>query len=108
MIINMIIKPYQYDNQTFGINQSIITSNCQERCRCVFHNGVTITTCELVCKSETDLKCDPHSQVIKEYQTILNDTSCTCTGKKCVAGLLLLLCEKDFSKKLLKAGGATM
>ena len=80
----------QYDNQIFGTNQSIITSDCQEKCRCSFLNGVTITTCKPLCKDEEDPKCDPHSQVIEEYQKPLNDTSCTCTGKKCVAGLLLL------------------
>ena len=106
-VISFPVKPCRYDNQTIGINQSIITSNCQGRCRCDFHNGVTITTCEPICKNEMDPKCDSHSQVIKEYETILNDTSCTCTGKKCVAGLLLLLCEKDFLKKFLKVGGAT-
>ena len=80
----------QYDNQIFGTNQSIITSDCQEKCRCSFLNGVTITTCKPLCKDEEDPKCDPHSQVIEEYQKPLNATSCTCTGKKCVAGLLLL------------------
>ena len=100
------MKPCRYDNQTFGINQSIITSNCQERCRCGFDNGVTIITCKPICKNETDPKCDPHSQVLKEYQIVPNDTSCTCTGKKCVAGLLLLLCGKDILKKSLKVGRA--
>ena len=44
-------------------------------------------------KDKEDLKDDPHSQVNEEYQTPLNGTSCTCTGKKCVAGLLLLSTE---------------
>ena len=51
---------------------------------------MTITTCKPLCKDEEDPKCDPHSQVIEEYHKPLNATSCTCTGKKCVAGLLLL------------------
>ena len=100
-VIFFLVKPCRYNNQTFGINESIITSNCQERCRCDFHNGVTIPTCRPICKSEIKPKCDPHSQVLKEYQTILNDTSCTCTGKKCVGGLILL----SVLKKVIKSKG---
>ena len=92
------VKQCRYDNRTFGVNQSITTSNCQERCRCNFHNGETVTICKPICKSEENPKCDPHSQVIKEYHTILNDTNCTCTEKKCVAGLILFFMKMFFKK----------
>ena len=93
-VISFPVKPCRFDNQTFGINQSIITSNCQERCGCNFRNGVTITTCKPLCKREEDPKCDKHSQKIQEYQTSLNGSTCVCTGKKCAAGLMLLFVKR--------------
>ena len=92
-VVHISVKPCRYDNQTFGINQSIITSNCEERCGCNFRNGTTMATCKPLCKTEEDLKCDQHSQVIEEYQRPFNGTSCVCPRKKCVAGLILLLVE---------------
>lgn len=92
-VVHISVKPCRYDNQTFGINQSIITSNCEERCGCNFRNGTTMATCKPLCKRKEDLKCDQRSQVIEEYQRPLNGTSCICTRKKCVAGLILLLLE---------------
>lgn len=73
------------------IYQSTITSNCQERCGCDFHIGVTITTLKHLCKIEEHPKCDPYSEVIEEHQTPLNDTSFLYTQKKCMAGLILIL-----------------
>ena len=92
-VISFPVKPCIYDNQTFGINHSIITLSCQEICGCNFRNGVTITTCELLCEREEDPMCNQHSQVIEEYQTPLNGSSCICTRKKCVADLILFLVE---------------
>lgn len=90
-VISFPVKPCRFDNQAFGINQSIITSNCQERCGCDFHIGVTITTLKHLCKIEEHPKCDPYSEVIEEHQTPLNDTSFLYTQKKCMAGLILIL-----------------
>ena len=77
----------QYDNQTFSANQSIITSNCSERCQCHHINGTAITTCKPLCPIEEDPKCHPHSERLAEFETSLNDTNCTCTKKKCVSGI---------------------
>ena len=92
-VVHIPMKPCRYDNQTFGINQSIITSNCEKRCGCNFRDGTTMAICKPLCKREEDHKCDQHSQVIEEYQRPLNGSSCICTGKKCVAGLILLSVE---------------
>ena len=33
-------------------------------------------------------KCDPKTEEIEEYQMPVNGTACSCTLKKCVAGLI--------------------
>ena len=77
----------QYDNQTFSANQSIITSNCRERCQCHHINGAAVTICKPLCSVEEHPKCHPHSERLAEFQRSLNDTKCTCTKKRCVSGI---------------------
>ena len=77
----------QYDNQAFSANQSIITSNCRERCQCHHINGTAITTCKPLCPIEEDPKCHPHSERLIQFERSLNDTNCTCTKKRCVPGI---------------------
>ena len=85
-IVNYVLaRLCQYDNQTFFAHQSIITSNCTERCRCHHING---TECKPLCLVQEDPKCHPHFERIKEFKLSLNDTNCTCTEKRCVSGIL--------------------
>ena len=83
------MKLCQYDNQTYGINQSIITKNCKEKCGCRISNGSAITTCEPLCQDVKHAKCDINSQIVEEHKAPLNDTNCTCTKKSCVSGTVL-------------------
>ena len=77
----------QYDNRTYGMNQTVITRNCKEMCGCNSINGTTIPTCKPLCQSQEDLRCNPDSQDIEEFQSPLNGTKCTCTRKRCIPGL---------------------
>ena len=88
--IYFLVKLCQYDNQTYGINQSIITTNCERKCRCNVSNGTAVPTCKALCKDEEDPKCDKSYETIKVYQAPMNGSNCTCTKKKCVSGLILL------------------
>ena len=78
----------QYDNQTDGINQSIITRNCEEKCDFNFRNGTSFLICKPLCKIEKDPKCDQYSETITEYQAPVNGSNCTCTKKKCIPGMI--------------------
>lgn len=92
MIFFMFPVPMcQYDNRTYGINQSIITANCKKICGCKFLNSNPITTCNRLCQDGEDPKCDPYSQIIEEYQAPVNGTNCICTKKKCVSGIIPFL-----------------
>ena len=82
----------QYDNQTFSINQSIVTSNCTERCQCHHINGTAIAKCKRLCPIEVDPECHPHTERIEEFERPLNDSNCTCTEKRCVSGIKTLRC----------------
>ena len=74
----------QYNNQTFFANQSIITSNCTERCQCHHINGME---CKTLCPFQEDPKCHPHFERVKEFERSLNDTNCTCKERRCVSGI---------------------
>lgn len=92
MIFFMFPVPMcQYDNRTYGINQSIITANCKEICGCKFLNSNPIATCNRLCQDGEDPKCDPYYQIIEEYQAPVNGTNCICTKKKCVSGIIPFL-----------------
>ena len=82
-----------YDNQTYGVNESIITLDCSKRCECQNVNGSLASICTPLCKNMTNPnpKCDPKTEVIEEDQIRLNGTSCNCTKKKCVSGLKLVV-----------------
>ena len=86
--IYVLVKLCQYDNQTYGINQSIITTNCKKKCGCNFSNGTAIPNCKPLCKDEENPKCDKLSEKIKEYQAPMNGSNCTCTKKKCISGII--------------------
>ena len=77
----------QYDNLTYGMNQTIITRNCKEMCRCSSINGTAIPTCKPLCQSQANLTCNPDSQDIQEFESPLNGTKCNCTRKRCIPGL---------------------
>ena len=77
----------QYHNQTLSANQSIITYYCGERCQCHHINGTLITKCKPLCQIVTDPKCHPYSERLAEFQRSGNDTICTCTKKRCLAGI---------------------
>lgn len=84
--ISVTVNFCRYKNRTFGINQSVITENCKEICGCSFINGNPVITCKFLCQDEEDLKCDPFTQIITNYQAPVNGTNCVCTKKKCVSG----------------------
>lgn len=81
-----ILVTCQYDNQTFGINQLITTSNCEERCKCQLVNGTGTPNCTNLCENMSESECEPHTEIIKENLVHYNWTSCTCKIKKCVLG----------------------
>ena len=89
----------QYGSQTFSANQSVITSNCTERCQCHYVNGTAVTKCKRLCPIQDDPKCHSQPERIKEFQISLNDTNCTCTERRCISGIntallfLLLKCS---------------
>lgn len=58
-------------------------------CECKFHNGDPIQACRPLCQSGESPKCESNSQTIEEYQDPVNGTSCMCTKKKCVSGMIL-------------------
>ena len=83
-----LVNLCQYGNQTYGINQSIITKNCEKKCRCNFSNGTTTSTCKPLCHVGEDPKCNQSSQMIKEYHAYANGSNCTCTRRICISGMI--------------------
>ena len=83
-----LVNLCQYGNQTYGINQSIITKNCEKKYRCNFSNGTTTSTCKPLCHVGKDPKCNQSSQRIKEYHASVNDSNCTCTRRICISGMI--------------------
>ena len=83
-----LVNLCQYDNQTYGINQSIITTNCEMKCACIFSNGTTISTCKRLCHGGEDPRCNQSSQMIKEYYAPVNGSNCTCAKRICISGMI--------------------
>ena len=100
-IFNSVIAgKCQYHNQTFSVNQSLVTSNCMERCQCQHVNGTAVAKCKPLCPIQEDPDCHQHSEIIKEFKIPLKDTNCTCTKKRCVSGKVWKLCNIIFVKKM--------
>ena len=90
-IFNSVIAgKCQYHNQTFSVNQSLITSNCKEICKCHHVNGTAVGKCKHSCPIQEDPDCHQHSESMKEFKIPLKDTNCTCTEKRCVSGMKAL------------------
>ena len=90
-IFNFVIAgKCQYHNQTFSVNQSLITSNCKEICQCHHVNGTAVAKCKPLCPIQEDPDCHQHSDSMKEFKIHLKDTNCRCTEKRCVSGMKAL------------------
>ena len=81
-----ILVTCQYDNQTFGINQLITTSNCEKKCKCQLTNGTGTPKCTTLCEDVSEPVCEQHTEIIKENIIHFNWTSCKCNRKRCVSG----------------------
>ena len=89
LFIYFSVSLCKYENQTYEVNQSIITANCERKCGCNLSNGTTNVTCRTLCEDGKDPKCDQYSQKIKSYRAPVNGINCTCTKKRCVSGMVI-------------------
>ena len=63
-------------------------------CGCNFIDGIGVPACKPLCQSQEDSMCNPNSQDIQEFESPLNETTCTCTRKRCIPGLRMFLVIK--------------
>lgn len=76
-------------NKTYAINQTYLTSDCKQKCKCEFINGTAIPNCSSLCAPPGDSGCSQNTQQVEEYQQPLRGTNCSCPAKRCIAGLEL-------------------
>ena len=77
-----------YDNQSYGVNQLITTSDCKKTSRCKNVNENLAPVCFPLCKILPNPECDPKMEVIRDNQVRLNGTACRCTeNKECFSSI---------------------
>ena len=85
----ILLARCEYDNQTYGIKQTFITLDCEEKCVCdVFSRNVS-TSCSSLCSTPVDPVCKTNTQQVEVYQEPVKGTNCSCPAKKCITGLKL-------------------
>ena len=86
----MLLAKCEYENKTYGINQTYITLGCKERCACDVINGTASPNCSSLCNTSVNPMCKANTQQVKVYQQLLKGTNCSCPAKRCISGLKLL------------------
>ena len=85
----ILLAKCEYDNKTYGINQTYITLGCKERCVCDVINGTASPNCSPLCKTPFEPVCQTNTQQFEVYQQPLKGTNCSCPAKRCITGLNL-------------------
>ena len=85
----ILLAKCEYDNKTYGINETYIPMGCKERCVCDVINGTASPNCSYLCITPIDPVCKANTQQVEVYQQPLKGTNCSCPAKRCIAGLKL-------------------
>lgn len=89
LLILFFLAKCEDGNKTYAINQTYLTLDCKENCKCEFFNGTAALNCSPLCKTPNDPGCSKNNQEVEEYQQPLNGTNCSCPAKRCIPGLNL-------------------
>ena len=85
----ILLANCEFDNKTYGINQTYITLGCKEICVCGVINGTASPNCSPLCNTPVDPVCKKNTQQVDVYQQPLKGTNCSCPAKRCITGLKL-------------------
>ena len=85
----ILLAKCEYDNKTYGINQTFITFDCREKCVCDVFNGNASINCSSLCNTPADPVCIANTQQVEVYQEPVKGTNCSCSAKRCITGLKL-------------------